>query len=184
MDPSIKLLPNHICIPMDGNGRWAKNRELSRSFGHKAGVEVVKKISRSCAHLGVKYLTLWAFSTENWSRPASEVSFLMRLLESVLRDEISSLIKDKVRLRVIGQRSRIPKSLVKMIVDAEEQTSIFSDFNLTIAVDYGGRDDICNATKMIAEKVKRSPRSYFLLIFIPMVCLILIYLLGLVVLYV
>ncbi len=146
--------PKHVAIIMDGNGRWAKSRGLPRSAGHKRGAEAARKAVRAAAEAGVSYLTLFGFSSENWSRPDEEVTDLMGLLRFYLKREVKSLQRDGVCLRVIGNRSRLPGDIQKLISLAEEKTQENAKITLIIALSYGGRSEIVNAAKEIAVKVK------------------------------
>jgi undecaprenyl diphosphate synthase len=150
-----KDLPKHIAIVMDGNGRWAKQRHLPVALGHKSGVEKVRDILEASKELGINNLTLFAFSSENWLRPAMEVKALMALFSSYLDNEIEALANKKVRLRFIGRRDRFSEELLRKIEHAEKYTSSFSELNLTLAVDYGGQWDITEAAKKIAEEVQQ-----------------------------
>lgn len=143
----------HVAMIMDGNGRWAVERGMPRIFGHKRGVETVRDIVSSCSDLGVTHLTLFAFSTENWSRSKGEVSGLMLLLRRYIQKEIADLIHRGVRLRFIGRKDRVEKSLRALMVSAEEQTAQNDKLNLTIAIDYGGRDEMARAMQSIAADV-------------------------------
>ena len=136
---------------MDGNGRWAKQRFLPRIAGHKRGVEAVRSTVRACDGLGVEYLTLFAFSSENWRRPAEEVSFLMQLFIVALEQEVSKLNKNGIRFRVIGDLSRFEPKLVQLIHDAERLTKDNSRLTLTIAANYGGRWDILQAANRMLK---------------------------------
>lgn len=147
-------VPDHIAIIMDGNGRWAKSRGNIRSFGHKAGVDSVRDITEACAQLGVKYLTLYAFSTENWSRPTLEVNALMRLLASSLRKEAENLNDNDIRLETIGQIDRFPDKCRKELEEAIELTKENSRLNLCLALSYSGRWDITEAVKKLAKQVQ------------------------------
>lgn len=147
-------VPQHIAIILDGNGRWAKKRGLPRTAGHKAGAKTVEKICEDAYRLGVKYVTLYAFSTENWSRPESEVSMLMDLLRNYLSDCFNNAKKNNMRVRVIGDRSRLAADIVKRIGEVEEYSAQFTGLNLQIAINYGGRDEITRAVKKIASAVK------------------------------
>jgi undecaprenyl diphosphate synthase len=151
---SVSVEPRHIAIIMDGNGRWAKRRNKSASYGHRAGVEVVRDVVGLCRDHGVQVLTLFAFSSENWQRPTKEVNALMALFASYLRKEVSKLHKDGVRIRFIGGRDRFSKALLKQMEHAENLTEANSDTTLVIAVDYGGQWDIAQAARLIAEQVK------------------------------
>ncbi|MDD5328401.1 MAG: isoprenyl transferase [Sulfuricella sp.] len=149
--PETGDVPQHIAIIMDGNGRWAKKRFLPRIAGHKRGVDALRHTVKACTELGVGYLTLFAFSSENWRRPAEEVTFLMQLFVLVLEQEISKLHNNNIRLKVIGDRSRFDAKLVDMIERAESVTRNNSGLTLTIAANYGGRWDLIQAThKMLA----------------------------------
>ncbi|MDR5171481.1 isoprenyl transferase [Methylobacillus flagellatus] len=146
-------IPQHIAVIMDGNGRWAKKRFLPRVAGHKRGVEVVREVVRLCANHGVKYLTLFAFSSENWRRPADEVSFLLNLFMEALQQEVGKLDENNICLRMIGDCSRFDPALVDKIAEAEAQTASNDGLTLTVAVNYGGRWDIMQAMKrLLAEK--------------------------------
>jgi undecaprenyl diphosphate synthase len=145
-------VPHHVGIIMDGNGRWASAQGLPRSLGHKKGAEVVKKIVKASADAGVKVLTLFAFSEENWKRPTDEVSLLMHLAESYIAKELNELIKENVRFKVIGSRSKLPKNLQTLIEDAEQKTQHNTKFNLNIALSYSARQDILAAVKALLLK--------------------------------
>ncbi len=145
--PAPPAVPRHIAIIMDGNGRWAKQRLLPRVAGHQRGVESVREMVKACRQLGVEYLTLFAFSSENWRRPSDEVSFLMQLFMKMLEREVSKLHEANVRLKIIGDRSRFDELLRKYIADAEELTDNNDGLTLTIAANYGGRWDIMHAVQ-------------------------------------
>jgi undecaprenyl diphosphate synthase len=146
--------PTHVAIIMDGNGRWARARSLPRIAGHRSGAEAVRRIVRGAAELGIGYLTLYGFSSENWKRPLSEVDDLMGLLRWYLRAELAELHTNGVRLRIIGNRKRLPADIVSLIVHAEEQTRHNPGLALTIALSYGGREEIVAAARALAERVK------------------------------
>ena len=148
----MNRIPQHIAIIMDGNGRWAMERGKERSFGHQAGVDAVRRITTECSNLGVKFLTLYTFSTENWNRPADEVAALMGLVLTSLEDEI--FMKNNVRFRVIGDRSRIPESVNKKIAETEEHTAKNDSMTMVIALSYSSRLELVNATRQIAQEVK------------------------------
>ena len=148
------LTPEHIAIIMDGNGRWAKTNGLPRKIGHQRGADSVKKSVKASISLGVKYLTLFGFSTENWKRPASEISDLMGLIRFYLQKEIKELNKEGIRLQVIGDRERLEDDIVSLIEEAEILTRRNTRLILTIAISYGGRAEITDATKRIVEDVK------------------------------
>ena len=141
----MRAVPRHVAIIMDGNGRWAKRRFLPRVAGHRKGVEAVRKVVRGCAERGVEALTLFAFSSENWRRPADEISLLMQLFVSALRQEVELLHKNGVRFRVIGDLSRFDRALVDLIENAQSLTAANRGLNLTVAANYGGRWDIMQA---------------------------------------
>jgi undecaprenyl diphosphate synthase len=142
--------PAHVAIIMDGNGRWAKQRGLPRTAGHKRGAEAVRAAVTAAAELGIRYLTLFGFSSENWKRPLAEIDDLMGLLRHYLRGEIAELHQNGVRLRVIGDRERLAPDIVALIADAEEMTRANAGLNLTIALSYGGRAEIVAAARRIA----------------------------------
>ena len=144
-------VPRHIGIIMDGNGRWAKKRGLPRTAGHPAGVDAVRKIVRACGELGVSYLTLYTFSTENWQRPKSEVSFLMDLLVKMTRKEIDNLHNNNVRLRAIGDLSALPVKTRTALVEGIEKLKGNSGLTLNLAINYGGRAEIVQAAKQLAK---------------------------------
>ena len=151
-----KKIPKHIAIIMDGNGRWAKNKGLSRDHGHKEGKESAKEMVRSCAKLGVKNLTLFAFSSENWKRPKLEVELLMGLLHNSLRTELKELKKNNIKLETIGDLSKIPLLVRKFLKKVCEETKDNDLMTLTLALSYGSRDEIINSVKEIADKVKNN----------------------------
>lgn len=150
-DPNI---PNHIAVIMDGNGRWARKRALPRHMGHRSGVGAVRKIVEVAAERGVNYLTLFAFSSENWNRPREEVSKLMGLFVEALQREVDDLHRNKVRLVFIGAREQLAEKLRDMIATAEEQTQDNTGLCLQVAVAYGGRWDIVQAAQALARQVK------------------------------
>lgn len=147
-------VPTHIAIIMDGNGRWAKSRGNIRTYGHKAGVDSVRDITEVCAQLGVRYLTLYTFSTENWERPESEVNALMRLLVRSLRKEADNLNKNNIKLGTIGQIERFPSLCQRELEEAMELTKDNDLLHLCLALSYSGRWDITEAVKKIAHQVK------------------------------
>ena len=146
--------PIHVAIIMDGNGRWAKARGLPRVAGHKRGAEAVRRTVTGAAELGIQYLTLYGFSSENWKRPAAEIDDLMGLLRLYLVNEIEDLHQKGVRLRVIGQRSRLQADIVRLIEHAEQHTAANRRLNLTVALSYGGRAEIAEAARRVAEEVR------------------------------
>ena len=145
-------IPRHIAIIMDGNGRWAAERGQKRSYGHQAGVEAVRRITSECTRLGVKYLTLYTFSTENWNRPADEVSALMGLVLSSLEDEI--FMKNNVRFRVIGDTGRLPEDVRRKLRETEEHTAANSAMTMVVALSYSSKWEITEAARRIAEDVR------------------------------
>lgn len=151
----IQRLPKHIAIIMDGNGRWAKEKGEDRLFGHLHGVESVRNIVEGCAELGIQYLTLYAFSTENWDRPEYEVSGLMELLVDTIQKEVPTLNKNNIRLQVIGDREALPEAAKKELKDALSETAGNTGLNLIMALSYSSRWEITNAVKQIAISVKR-----------------------------
>ncbi|MDO4710572.1 MAG: isoprenyl transferase [Peptostreptococcaceae bacterium] len=154
MDLDLEKIPAHIGIIMDGNGRWAKTRGLLRTQGHKMGVEALKIIVEECSDLGVKYLTAYAFSTENWKREASEVSAIMKLIEIYLKSELKKMMANDVRFRTIGDLSALPANIQKVLYDSIEKTKNNTGLTLTIALNYGGRDDIRRAVQKICMRIK------------------------------
>jgi undecaprenyl diphosphate synthase len=145
------LVPRHVAIIMDGNSRWAKARRLPAAAGHRAGTRNVKPVARACRDAGVEYLTLFAFSTENWNRPQREVSLLMDLMRRFLEQDIGELNENKVRLRVIGDRSELASDLQMLINRAEQLTRDNERLNLNVAINFGGRWDIVQAAQHIAR---------------------------------
>jgi undecaprenyl diphosphate synthase len=152
-------LPKHVAIIMDGNGRWAKKRKLPRIEGHRAGAKAVQEAVESCARLGVSYLTLYAFSKENWKRPKREVARLWRLLEDYLRKEDKELVKNNIRLKVIGQREELPESTDKELRRVEELTKEFTKLTVVLALNYSGRAEIVDAAKRILNDPGLDPAS-------------------------
>ncbi len=157
IDPN--RVPDHVCIVMDGNGRWAKERGMPRLMGHQKGAEAVKRAVTAAIERGIPYLTVWAFSTENWRRPEEEVSGLLSLMGRLLKSELAELHAQDIRLRVIGEKKRLPKDLLSLIDNGIELTKNNKRLNLTIAFDYGGRDDILQATRTLATRVKNNDIS-------------------------
>lgn len=153
-DIDTNNLPKHIGIIMDGNGRWAKERNLPRSMGHKAGVETIKVIVRECSDIGIKYLTLYAFSTENWKRSADEVGYLMKLLVEYLRAELNELHKNNVVVNWIGDISKLPVICQDVLQESKDKTSNNTGLVLNLALNYGGRSEILHAVKRIYEDIE------------------------------
>lgn len=146
-------LPEHIGIIMDGNGRWAKRRGLPRSAGHSAGADTLKKIVTECNNIGIKYITVYAFSTENWKRPKQEVDFLMNLLLDYLKNAHKTLAGENVVIRAIGSRKELSHEIQDQIIETEKFTAGNSGIVMNIALNYGGREEIVNCTKKIVQKV-------------------------------
>lgn len=152
----LNNIPQHIAIIMDGNGRWAKSRGFSRSLGHKNGVKSVRNIIEACDQIGVKYLTLYAFSSENWNRPKKEINILMSLFISSLKKEINNLNKKNIRLNIIGNTKAFTSNFQKELNEALELTRNNTKAILTIALNYGSHDEILEAVKKIASNVKNN----------------------------
>lgn len=151
-----KKVPTHIAIILDGNGRWAKKRKMPRTLGHIKGCDNVEPVCRIAYEMGVKYITMYAFSTENWKRPESEVAELMKLLARYMKDAKKLSVKNNMRVRIIGDRSRLSQELNSLIVELEELSRDFTGLQLQIAVNYGGRDDIKRAfNKIILDASKK-----------------------------
>lgn len=151
-----KNLPKHIAIIMDGNGRWAKQQGMMRAFGHENGTKSVKQTVEACAEIGVKNLTLYAFSTENWNRPKLEVETLMKLLVSSLKKEISTLQNNNIKLAAIGNLNLLPKKVYKELHEVIEHTQNNTRMTLTLALSYGSREELLNTVKEISIKVKNN----------------------------
>ena len=154
--PKINNIPEHVAIIMDGNGRWAKENNLSRIHGHKEGTQSVRSIMREAASIGIKYLTFFTFSTENWSRPKLEIDGLMKLLIDSLITYEKELHENSIRLQIMGETSRLPKPVQKIINKIVTDTKDYSVSNLILALNYGGRFEITKATKEIALKFKNN----------------------------
>jgi undecaprenyl diphosphate synthase len=151
----LPKLPRHVAIIMDGNGRWANQRGLPRVEGHRRGVESVRNIVRAAGDIGIPYLTLFSFSSENWSRPKSEILDLMGLIRLFIQRDLADLHKDNVRVRIIGERDGLDADIVKLVADAETLTRNNTKLNLTVAFNYGSRAEIVRAAKALAAKVER-----------------------------
>jgi undecaprenyl diphosphate synthase len=149
---SNNTIPSHIAIIMDGNGRWAKERGLNRTAGHEEGAKTVRKITQYCSDIGIKYLTLYAFSTENWERPKLEVEFLMKLLERYLKKELDVYLKNNIRFKAIGDLSRFSKSLQKTIFETQDKTANCSGLTQVLALNYGSKNEIIRAVKKLNEQ--------------------------------
>jgi undecaprenyl diphosphate synthase len=151
----VQDLPIHIAIIMDGNGRWAADRKLPRLAGHRAGVEAVRQVVEGCARLKIPYLTLFAFSTENWNRPQDEVGGLMVLLDQYLKKELHTLMKNKVRLSTIGHLEDLPDNVQQTLREVQEESASNDGLILTLALSYSGRDDILQAVRRITTAVEK-----------------------------
>ncbi len=151
----ISKPPRHVAIIMGGNGRWATSRGLPRSAGHKAGIEALRRAVRAAADQGVEYLTIYSFSTENWSRPRAEVAFLLDLLKRFIRQDVAELHAAGVRIRIIGDRDNLDAPILAMLQEAERLTEGNSKFNLVVAFNYGSRQEIARAARRLAELVEQ-----------------------------
>ncbi|WP_310298860.1 isoprenyl transferase [Flavobacterium aquidurense] len=149
-------LPKHLAIIMDGNGRWAKQQGFLRAFGHENGTKSVKKTITTCAKLGIEYLTLYAFSTENWNRPKLEVDALMKILINSLKKELVTLQENNIRLNAIGNLEKLPKTAQKELLDVIDKTKNNTRLTLTLALSYGSREELVNAVRIISDKVKNN----------------------------
>jgi len=155
IDGEKLVVPAHVAIIMDGNGRWAKKRLMPRNFGHKAGAKAVEQICEDAYNLGIKYLTVYAFSTENWKRSTEEVTGIMNLLRSYLRDCIERASRNNMRVRVIGDRAALDADIVKSIEELEEKTAGYDGLNFTIALNYGGRDEITRGIRELINDIRQ-----------------------------
>ena len=145
-------IPNHIAIVMDGNGRWALNKNLDRFKGHEKGVKVVKEVTKYCSEIGVKYLTLYTFSNENWNRPAKEVISLMKLFRKTLMDEINLILENNIKFKVIGDKTKLDILTRKKIDDLESKTKNNKNMQLVLALSYGSRQEIVTAVNNLLKK--------------------------------
>lgn len=152
--PAFASMPEHVAIIMDGNGRWAKQRGLPRAMGHRKGVEAVRETVRAAGDAGIKYLTLFAFSSENWRRPEAEVSDLMGLLKAFIRRDLAELHSENVRIRIIGDRYTLRSDILDLLLEAEETTRNNTALTLVIAFNYGSRDEIARAMVSLARDVE------------------------------
>lgn len=153
LDRSGKI-PEHVAIIMDGNGRWANKCSLPRVAGHRAGMKAVKEVVKAADEIGVRYMTMYAFSTENWKRPRDEVDFLMKLPQEFLSTELDELIERGVRIRMLGSKNELPSHTLKALLEAEERTKDNSGLQLNFALNYGGRDELAKAFSVMAAQVK------------------------------
>jgi undecaprenyl diphosphate synthase len=153
-DLKLELLPQHVAVIMDGNGRWAKRQGLPRIMGHKRGVDALKDLLRCCKDWGIKALTAYAFSTENWKRPQEEVEFLMSLFQRVLRQELREMVEENVQIQFVGNLQALPSALQAEISRSMAETKNNQSIKFTVATNYGGRQEILQACRAIAEKVQ------------------------------
>lgn len=154
IDKNNLPVPQHIAIIMDGNGRWAKKRGLPRTAGHAAGAESFRRTANYCRKIGVKYLTVYAFSTENWKRSEEEISGIMTLMGKYLKEALRDMDKNKVRFKVFGDITRLSPELQKLCIDAQERSKAYNDVQVNFCLNYGGRDEIVRAAQAFAEDVK------------------------------
>lgn len=154
IDGEKLTIPRHIAIIMDGNGRWAKKRHMPRGYGHKAGAKAVDKLCDDAKALGIEYITVYAFSTENWKRSVEEVKGIMDLLRSYLKTAYDRALKTGMRIRIIGDKSALDEDIIELIDDVEEKTAHFNEINFTIALNYGGRDEIRRAVNKMIDDAK------------------------------
>ncbi|AOW09196.1 isoprenyl transferase [Flavobacterium gilvum] len=149
-------IPKHLAIIMDGNGRWAKQKGFIRTLGHESGSKTVKKIIKECSNLGIEYLTLYAFSTENWNRPKLEVDTLMKVLIHNLKKELKTMEKDGVKMNAIGNLEKLPENAQKQLQEVIDRTKNNTKLTLTLALSYGAREELVNAVRIISDKVKNN----------------------------
>ena len=154
-----KNLPRHIAIILDGNGRWAKKRGLPRTAGHAAGAETFRRIATYCKNLGIDYLTVYAFSTENWKRPREEVEAIMGLLGKYLREAVETMERDHIRLKILGDPSILPESLRGLIAETADISTHYEGFQANVCLNYGGRDEIVRAARRFAEDYRAGRAS-------------------------
>ena len=156
MEIDHKNIPKHIAVIMDGNGRWARKKGKNRLFGHQNGVKALKKLIEESARLNISYLTLFAFSTENWKRPKKEISTIMRLIVLVLKKELKTMMDNKIKLETIGDLEKLPENVKTNLIKTVNKTKNNNKLTLTVAINYGGKEDISNAFKLLLEKVKNN----------------------------
>ena len=154
MSEQMLKVPNHVAIIMDGNGRWAKAKGMPRTYGHTEGAKRVADVTRAAGELGINYVTVYAFSTENWTRSADEVAALMKLFRGYLKTCLKDCVDNNMRIRVIGDKTRLDKDIQDMITYVEEESSKYTGVTLTLAINYGGRDELTRAVRNIADKVE------------------------------
>ncbi len=148
-------IPTHLAVTMDGNGRWANERNMARTKGHSAGIDALRRLVKYCINYNVKYLTIFSFSSENWSRPKEEVNFILRLMRQYVESDLEKLAKNSVKINVIGERKGLDKTILNLIEKAENRTKNNNGLELIIAFNYGSRGEIVSAVKKIAQKVKQ-----------------------------
>ncbi|MBO0344530.1 isoprenyl transferase [Roseibium sp. CAU 1637] len=153
-EPAGVVCPRHVGLIMDGNGRWAEARGLSRTEGHRQGLDTLRRIIRHAGHIGLEYITIFSFSSENWSRPKAEVSFLMGLLRRFVQQDLSELHETNVRIRIIGDRDGLEKGIGQLLHEAEELTRGNTGLTLVVAFNYGARNELARAMRLLAERVK------------------------------
>jgi undecaprenyl diphosphate synthase len=158
-EPTFASVPRHVAIIMDGNGRWAAARGLPRGEGHRRGVEALRKTIRAAGEMGIKFVTIFSFSAENWTRPPNEIHELMSLLRRFVRNDLVELHKSNVRVRVIGEREGLDPDIGRLLVEAEELTKKNTGLTLVVAFNYGARQELTRATRRIAEQVAHSTRT-------------------------
>ena len=156
MEIDHKNIPKHVAVIMDGNGRWAEKIGKNRLFGHQNGVKAVRKLIEESARLNISYLTLFAFSTENWDRPKKEISTIMKLIVLVLKKELSTMMENNIKLETIGDLKKLPENVKSNLKETVNKTKKNNRLTLTIAINYGGKEDISNAFKLLLEKVKNN----------------------------
>ena len=149
-------IPNHVAIILDGNGRWAKKRNMPRNYGHTQGSKAVEKICEDAYKMGIKYLTVYAFSTENWKRPKEEVDAIMKLLRTYLATSMKTAKKNNMRVRILGDKSKLSEDIIKSIDELEEATKNNTGLNLQVAINYGSRDEIVRAIKALSLDIKKN----------------------------
>ncbi len=158
-DKHIQPVPQHIAIIMDGNGRWAKKRGLPRTAGHAAGAEAFRRTANYCRRIGVKYLTVYAFSTENWKRSQEEISGIMSLMGKYLKEALRDMDKNKVRFKVFGDITRLSPELQKLCIDAQERSKSYNEVQVNFCLNYGGRDELVRAASAFAQDVQAGVRQ-------------------------
>ena len=154
-EPPFDAAPRHVAIIMDGNGRWAAARGLPRGEGHRRGVEALRRTIRAAGEMGIKFITIFSFSAENWTRPANEIGELMGLLRRFVRNDLAELHKSNVRVRIIGEREGLEADIARLLVEAEELTKANDGLTLVVAFNYGGRQELTRAARRLAQQVEQ-----------------------------